>query len=106
MELEAQIEDLQETAQSSVSSSELVDLRKKLNEQVQVTQQKDKLVQKERDSATELQTHLIAKTDEIDRLRNDVDKKEEEKKAMSDKYKKYFDKARTVSVALFLVIVL
>lgn len=101
MELEAQIEDLQETAKSSVSSSELIELRKKIDEQVKVTQQKDKIIQKERDSVTELQGQITVKTEEIERLRNEIEKKEEEKKVMSEKYKKYFDKARAVSILFF-----
>lgn len=97
MELEARIEDLQEMAKSSVSSSELVELKKKLNDQVQLTQQKDNIIQKERDNAADLQGQITAKSEEIERLRNEIDRKEEEKRVMSEKYKKYFDKARSVS---------
>ncbi|XP_053395415.1 protein Hook homolog 3-like isoform X3 [Mercenaria mercenaria] len=96
MELEAQIEDLQEMAKSTVSNSEMVELRKKLDEQVLLTQQKDKLIQKERDSVLEVQKELTAQTEEVEKLRDKIEKKEEEKRVMEERYKKYFDKARSV----------
>lgn len=100
MELEAHIEDLQEMAQSTVSNSEMVELRKKLDEQVLLTQQKDKLIQKERDSIAEVQKELTAQSEEVEKLRDKIEKKEEEKRVMEERYKKYFDKARSVSISL------
>lgn len=97
MELEAQIEDLQEMAKSTVSSSEMIELRKKLDEQILLTQQKDSLLQKERDSVIEVQNQLTGRNEEVERLRDKLEKKEEEKRNMEDRYKKYFDKARSVS---------
>ncbi|XP_060560473.1 protein Hook homolog 3-like isoform X3 [Ruditapes philippinarum] len=96
MELEAQIEDLQEMAKSTVSNTEMIDLRKKLDEQVLLTQQKDKLIQKERDSILEVQKELTAQSEEVEKLRDKIEKKEEEKRVMEERYKKYFDKARSV----------
>ena len=84
-------------AKSTVSNSEMVVLRKKIDEQVLLTQQKDKIIQKERDNVIELQTQLSSRNDELEKLRDEIEKKEEEKRVMSDKYKKYFDKARSVS---------
>ncbi|XP_052774694.1 protein Hook homolog 3-like isoform X3 [Mya arenaria] len=95
-ELEARIEDLHETAKSSVSSSELMELRKKLEEQVQITQQKDRIVSNERQSVADLQTQLSERATEGEKLRDELNKKEEEKRVMSEKYMKYFDRARAV----------
>ena len=101
MELEARIEDMQEMAKSTVSSSELIELRKKLDEQVLLTQQKDRIIQKERENVTEVQNHLSARNEEVEKLREQIELKEEEKRSLTDKYKKYFDKARSVSIQLF-----
>ncbi|KAH3696573.1 hypothetical protein DPMN_084049 [Dreissena polymorpha] len=94
MELEARIEDLQEMTKATVSSNELAELRKKLDEQVSLTQQKDRIIQNERDGLAEVQNQLKSHGEEIRRLREDVERKEEEKRVMREKYNKYFDKAR------------
>ncbi|XP_052255870.1 protein Hook homolog 3-like isoform X2 [Dreissena polymorpha] len=96
MELEARIEDLQEMTKATVSSNELAELRKKLDEQVSLTQQKDRIIQNERDGLAEVQNQLKSHGEEIRRLREDVERKEEEKRVMREKYNKYFDKARAV----------
>ena len=97
MELGAQIEDLQELQKTTVSGDEMVEIRKKLNEQVQMTQQKDTVIQKERDAVTELQNQLTAQSGRIEHLQEEIVKKDEEKRAMEDKYKTYLEKAKAVS---------
>ena len=97
MELGAQIEDLQELQKTTVSGDEMVEIRKKLNEQVQMTQQKDTVIQKERDAVTELQNQLTAQNGRIEQLQEEIVKKDEEKRAMEDKYKTYLEKAKAVS---------
>lgn len=96
MELEAQIEDLQEMAKSTVSSSELIEHKKKIEELVQTIQQRDKTIQKEQGRVSEIQTQLTSHNEEIEKLREKLEKKEEEKRVMEERYKKYFDKARAV----------
>ena len=98
MELEAQVEDLQETAKTTVSSTELIDLKKKLAEQIQATQLKDGALVSQRETVGELQGQLTCRSEEMEKLRDEVEKKEEEKRTMEDRYKKYFDKARAVSL--------
>ncbi|KAH3696589.1 hypothetical protein DPMN_084065 [Dreissena polymorpha] len=71
MELEARIEDLQEMTKATVSSNELAELRKKLDEQT---------------ASFRMSATLKSHGEGIRRLREDVDRKEEEKR--------YFDKAR------------
>ena len=98
MELGAQIEDLQELQKTTVSGDEMVEIRKKLNEQVQMTQQKDTVIQKERDTVTELQNQLTAQNERIGQLQDEIVKKDEEKRVMEEKYKTYLEKAKAVSL--------
>ena len=98
MELGAQIEDLQELQKTTVSGDEMVEIRKKLNEQVQMTQQKDNVIQKERDTVTELQNQLTAQNERIGQLQDEIVKKDEEKRVMEEKYKTYLEKAKAVSL--------
>lgn len=100
MELGAQIEDLQELQKTTVSSDELVEIRKKLNEQVQMTQQKDSVIQKERDTVTELQTQLTAQNERVEQLQEEIVRKDEEKRVMEEKYKMYLEKAKAVIKSL------
>lgn len=100
MELGAQIEDLQELQKTTVSGDEMVEIRKKLNEQVQMTQQKDTVIQKERDTVTELQNQLTAQNERIGQLQDEIVKKDEEKRVMEEKYKTYLEKAKAVIKSL------
>lgn len=100
MELGAQIEDLQELQKTTVSGDEMVEIRKKLNEQVQMTQQKDTVIQKERDTVTELQNQLTAQNERVGQLQDEIVKKDEEKRVMEEKYKMYLEKAKAVIKSL------
>lgn len=100
MELGAQIEDLQELQKTTVSGDEMVEIRKKLNEQIQITQHKDSVIQKERDTVTELQNQLTVQTERIEQLQDEIVKKDEEKRVMEEKYKTYLEKAKAVIKSL------
>ena len=97
MELGAQIEDLQELQKTTVSGDEMVEIRKKLNEQIQMTRQKDSVIQKERDAVSELQTQLTTQSDRVEQLQEEIVRKDEEKRVMEEKYKTYLEKAKAVS---------
>ena len=97
MELGAQIEDLQELQKTTVSGDEMVEIRKKLNEQIQMTRQKDSVIQKERDAVNELQTQLTSQSDRVEQLQEEIVRKDEEKRVMEEKYKTYLEKAKAVS---------
>ncbi|KAJ8306098.1 hypothetical protein KUTeg_016643 [Tegillarca granosa] len=93
MELEAQVEDLQEN-QKTVSNDELVEMRKKLQEQIQKTQAKDSSLQKEKDKVEEIETKLSASNDKIQELQEKIVKMDDEKKLMEARFKKQFEKAK------------
>ncbi|KAK3601489.1 hypothetical protein CHS0354_027635 [Potamilus streckersoni] len=100
LELEAQVEDLQENQKSSVSSSELVELNKKLKEQIKENQQKDILIQKGAESQLDLEHKLKTAESEKQGLQEQLHKKEDEMRSMEERYKKYLEKAKVVIKSL------
>ncbi|XP_071148529.1 protein Hook homolog 3-like isoform X5 [Mytilus edulis] len=99
MELESQVEDLQEN-QKTVSNEEIIVMKKKLNEQIQKTQEKDNQLTKIKTVQEEQESKLSANSDKIQELQDQLHKKEDEIKLMEAKYKKYLDKARCVLKSL------
>ncbi|KAL3869534.1 hypothetical protein ACJMK2_042202 [Sinanodonta woodiana] len=100
LELEAQVEDLQENQKSSVSSSELVELNKKLKEQIKENQQKDILIQRGSESRLDLEHKLKTAETEKQGLQEQLHKKEDEMRSMEERYKKYLEKAKAVIKSL------
>lgn len=96
MELESQVEDLQEN-QKTVSNEEIIEIKKKLNEQIQRTQEKDNRLAKHKTLLEEQELKLSEKSDTIQDLQDLLNKKDDEIKSMEAQYKKYLDKARQVS---------
>ena len=95
MELESQVEDLQEN-QKTVSNEEIIEIKKKLNEQIQRTQEKDNRLTKHKTLLEEQELKLSEKSDTIQDLQDLLNKKDDEIKSMEAQYKKYLDKARQV----------
>lgn len=95
MELESQVEDLQEN-QKTVSNEEIIEIKKKLNEQIQRIQEKDNQIIKLKTQLDEQESRLSDNSDKIQDLQEQLNKKAEEMKLMEARYKKYLDKARTV----------
>lgn len=95
MELESQVEDLQEN-QKTVSNEEIIEIKKKLNEQIKRAQEKDNQLTKLKTVQEDLETKLSTNSETIQDLQEQIHKKDEEIKSMEARYKKYLDKARLV----------
>lgn len=99
MELEAQVEDIHEN-QKTVSSEEVVEIKKKLNEQIQRTQEKDLALSKNKDLQDELERKYSSQSQKVQELQDLLNKKDNEMKLMEARYSKYLDKARAVRICL------
>nr|XP_022318582.1 protein Hook homolog 3-like [Crassostrea virginica] len=99
MELEAQVEDIHEN-QKTVSSEEVVEIKKKLNEQIQRTQEKDLALSKNKDLQDELERKYSNQSQKVQELQDLLNKKDNEMKLMEARYSKYLDKARAVFKAI------
>lgn len=95
MELEAQVEDIHEN-QKTVSSGEVVEIKRKLNEQIQRTQEKDNALSKNKDLQDELEKRYTSQSQKVQELQDLLNKKDNEMKLMEARYSKYLDKARAV----------
>ena len=102
MELEAQIEDIQEN-QQTVSNEELVEMKKKLNEQIKCTQERDSDLKKTKDKTDDMEKLLSGQSERIQQLEEQICKKDEEIKHMETRYIKYLNKARAVSILQLLL---
>lgn len=100
MELEAQVEDIHEN-QKTVSSEEVVEIKKKLNEQIQRTQEKDLALSKIKDLQDELERKYSSQSQKVQELQDLLNKKDNEMKLMEARYSKYLDKARAVRLCLY-----
>lgn len=99
MELEAQVEDIHEN-QKTVSSEEVVEIKRKLNEQIQRTQEKDNALSKNKDLQDELEKKYTSQSQKVQELQDLLNKKDNEMKLMEARYSKYLDKARAVFKAI------
>eukprot|EP00105_Crassostrea_gigas_P024105 XP_011444240.1 PREDICTED: protein Hook homolog 3 isoform X1 [Crassostrea gigas] len=99
MELEAQVEDIHEN-QKTVSSEEVVEIKRKLNEQIQRTQEKDNALSKNKDLQDELEKRYTSQSQRVQELQDLLNKKDNEMKLMEARYSKYLDKARAVFKAI------
>ena len=97
MQLEAQVEDIQEN-QTTTSNEEVVGMRKKLKEQIQKNQEKDNMLTKQRETSDDIETKLSACELKIQDLFDQLTQKDEEKNVMEARYKKYLEKAKSVSI--------
>lgn len=104
MESEAQVEDLKENQQSAFSNTEVVEMKKKLNKQVQKSQDHFIDLNKKAELIENLELNISERNDKIQELQTMLDKKELEAKAMEERYKKYLEKARSVSIANLIIV--
>ncbi|CAH1774314.1 unnamed protein product [Owenia fusiformis] len=98
LELEATVEDIQESQTSQ--SDDSADLRKKLNEHIQKNRDLDTDLQRKKSHIEELEPRISSYNDKINTLQDALSKKEDEMKAMEERYKKYLEKAKSVIKAL------
>ncbi|KAK3090840.1 hypothetical protein FSP39_015087 [Pinctada imbricata] len=94
MELEAQVEDMQENQQTA-SSEEISEMKKKLNEQIKRTQERDTDLKNLKVIVEEKDSKIASNVERLQELHEQISKKDQEMKSMEARYKKYFDKARS-----------
>ncbi|XP_018589740.1 protein Hook homolog 1 isoform X2 [Scleropages formosus] len=99
-ELQLQVEDLQKALQGQGSKAEDSHLKKKLDaHMVQLNQAQDEIMKK-KELIEDLQPDSAQTTLKIDELLAALKKKDEDMRAMEDRYKMYLEKARNVIRAL------
>ena len=97
LELEAQVEDLQEKS-SAASDENSSGLRKELKEHMQKCKDLDSQLQMKKARLEELEPKLESSKDQIKDLEERLSKKENDMKMMEERYKRYLEKAKSVSV--------
>ncbi|MBN3313985.1 HOOK1 protein, partial [Atractosteus spatula] len=99
-ELQLQVEDLQKALQGQGSKTEDSHLKKKLDaHMVQLNEAKDEIMKK-KELIEDLQPETVQSSLKIDELHSALRKKDEDMRAMEDRYKMYLEKARNVIRAL------
>lgn len=95
----AQLEDLQESQEKVTASqdSSSAELRNKLSEQIQKFKNLDNELQHKRAALEEAEQKTSQQEDRVRNLELALGKKNDEMKAMEDRYKKYLEKAKGVS---------
>ncbi|XP_060072280.1 protein Hook homolog 3-like isoform X1 [Ylistrum balloti] len=99
MTLEAQVEDIQES-HTTTSNEEMLDMRKKINEQIKRTQDTESVLQKNKETIGDLEARLSGSVDKVQELKDQLKRKDEDMKLMEAKYKKYLEKAKSVFKAI------
>ena len=98
MTLEAQLEDMHEATRRGSSSEDNSELLKKMNEQIQKCQSLDSDNQKKNIYIDDLEFRVASGTDNINRLQEQLNKKDDDMRAMEERYRRYLEKAKSVSV--------
>ncbi|XP_045709400.1 protein Hook homolog 2 isoform X2 [Phyllostomus hastatus] len=100
LELRAQVEDLQKALQEQGGKTEedsiSVLLKRKLQEHLQKLHEADLELQRKREYIEELEPPADSNTRRIEELQDSLQKKDEDLRAMEERYRRYVDKARTV----------
>ncbi|XP_045709401.1 protein Hook homolog 2 isoform X3 [Phyllostomus hastatus] len=99
LELRAQVEDLQKALQEQGGKTEedSVLLKRKLQEHLQKLHEADLELQRKREYIEELEPPADSNTARrIEELQDSLQKKDEDLRAMEERYRRYVDKARTV----------
>ena len=106
LELQAQIEDMQESQEKSVSaqSEGNSEIRKKLSENLQRAQNAELAESRMKSKVEEMEMKLKEEVEEKVKLEEQLKKKEEDMQTMEEKYMKYLEKAKSVSVWLDVMI--
>ncbi|XP_077981003.1 protein Hook homolog 3-like isoform X2 [Glandiceps talaboti] len=98
MQLEAELEETKHKAAEvgSINSSELPELRKRLQDSLEKLRDADLDIQKKDAYIDDLEPRIVTGNDKIVNLQDMLNKKEEDMRAMEERYKKYLDKAKSV----------
>uniref|UniRef100_A0A672QGX6 Hook C-terminal domain-containing protein n=1 Tax=Sinocyclocheilus grahami TaxID=75366 RepID=A0A672QGX6_SINGR len=99
-ELSAQVEELQRALQEQDSKTEGSSLlKKKLEEHLEKLHEAHSDLQRKREVIDDLEPHVDSNmAKKIDELQEILKKKDEDMRRMEDRYKRYVEKARTVSI--------
>ena len=96
MELEAQVEDMQENQKRKADDTGS-EVRKQLKEQMQRNSDFDTELQRKMIQIESMEGQLMTVTETNAQLQELLNKKEDEMRAMEDRYKRYLEKAKSVS---------
>uniref|UniRef100_A0A670Y8G0 Protein Hook homolog 3 n=1 Tax=Pseudonaja textilis TaxID=8673 RepID=A0A670Y8G0_PSETE len=106
-EVQCHVEELQKSLQDQGSKAEdSVILKKKLDEHLEELHEANKELQKKRAIIEDLEPRYNNSSLQIEELQVALCRKEEEMKQMEERYKKYLEKAKSVSISCFANIVL
>ena len=97
MALEAEAEDLRESQTSAESSSGGAQVLRTLNDQIQKNKHLNSELQKRQTALDDLEPTLLGKDEQIRDLEVTVSEKDKEMKQMEERYKRYLEKAKSVS---------
>ncbi|GFN95084.1 protein hook homolog [Plakobranchus ocellatus] len=102
MEVQAQLEDLQETEQSATAakSHETVQTRQQLQEARQRLEERDRQLDHRQQQADELTQRLTEQSEKNGELSELLARKDEEIRVMEERYRKYLEKAKNVIKSL------
>ncbi|KAK3753183.1 hypothetical protein RRG08_024457 [Elysia crispata] len=102
MEVQAQLEDLQETEKSATaaSSHEAVRTRQQLQEVRQRVEERDRQLEQRQQQADELTQRLTEQSEKNTELADQLARKDEEICVMEERYRKYLEKAKNVIKSL------
>ncbi|MBN3273557.1 HOOK1 protein, partial [Polyodon spathula] len=99
-ELQQQVEDLQKALQGQGAKTEDSNLKRKLDaHMVQLHEAKDEIMKK-KELIEDLQPEIMQSSLKTDELQAALQKKDEDMRAMEDRYKMYLEKARNIIRAL------
>ncbi len=102
LELEAQLEDFAETQRQSEkwSDSEAASLRRKFAEMTQQVSSLEAELRKKTNQVEDMDPKLSASMGKITLLQEQLTKKDDEMRAMEERYKRYLEKAKSVRPGL------
>ncbi|XP_071952816.1 protein Hook homolog 3-like isoform X12 [Antedon mediterranea] len=97
LELEAELEELKkQQREQGISKSENTDLKLKIEEQKEKLIEADTELQKKREYIDHLEPKVVSNTDKVKIMQTQLVKKDQDMKAMEERYKKYLEKAKAV----------
>ncbi|PRD22180.1 UNVERIFIED_CONTAM: Protein Hook-like protein [Trichonephila clavipes] len=99
MELESQIEDLHSN-QSAVSVQEDLELKQKLNSAIKRQKEADAEIQNCSVTIESLESQIEASVSRNQQLQECLNRKEDEMRAMEERYRRYLEKAKNVQIFL------
>lgn len=97
MELEAQLEDLRESTAGSAPSEEVADLRRNLATMTTKNSTLESENRRRKAQEEELESRIVSQAQQVTAFQDTLNRKDEEMRAMEDRYKRYLEKCKSVS---------